>query len=88
MISSQLDTTTEVKLSSLKRGAIARIAGLGQESRSNVSACKQALQAIGMRVGDAVEVCRHGGPLIVKVKGARVGISPLVAEQILVTPQA
>ena len=42
------------------------------------------LMAMGLCVGREVEVLRHGNPLIVRLLGARVGVSARVAQHVLV----
>ena len=45
----------------------------------------QRLMAMGLCVGREVEVVRQGNPLIVRLLGARIGVSGRVAKHILVT---
>lgn len=42
------------------------------------------LMAMGLCVGRQIEVIRHGNPLIVRLLGARVGVSGRVARHIIV----
>jgi Fe2+ transport system protein FeoA len=44
----------------------------------------QRLMAMGLCVGREVEVVRQGNPLIVRMLGARIGVSGRVAQHILV----
>ena len=44
----------------------------------------QRLMAMGLCVGRQLEVIRHGNPLIVRLLGARIGVSARVADQIMV----
>jgi Fe2+ transport system protein FeoA len=44
----------------------------------------QRLMAMGLCVGRQVEIVRHGNPLIVRLLGARIGVSARVARHIIV----
>lgn len=44
----------------------------------------QRLMAMGLCVGRQIEIIRHGNPLIVRLLGARIGVSARVAHQIIV----
>lgn len=44
----------------------------------------QRLMAMGLCVGRQIEIIRHGNPLIVRLLGARIGVSARVAHQIVV----
>ena len=46
----------------------------------------QQLMAMGLCVGRQIEIIRHGNPLIIRLLGARVGVSARVALHILVQP--
>jgi Fe2+ transport system protein FeoA len=44
----------------------------------------QRLMAMGLCVGRQIEIIRHGNPLIVRLLGARIGVSARVARHIIV----
>ena len=44
----------------------------------------QRLMAMGLCVGRQIEIIRHGNPLIVRLLGARIGVSARVAHHIIV----
>ncbi|MCG3150569.1 MAG: hypothetical protein PCFJNLEI_04056 [Verrucomicrobiae bacterium] len=46
------------------------------------------LMAMGLCVGREVQVVRHGNPLILRLLGARVGISSRVARHVIVEQRA
>ena len=77
-----MQDTTSVQLSSLSKGQRGQVGQLCTED----SKLSSSLQALGIRVGCFLEVCRQGGSCIVKVQGTRVGLCPIVAEQISVIP--
>jgi len=65
------------KLPSGTRAVVERIDG--------ADAGIQRLMAMGLCVGREVEVVRQGNPLILRMLGARIGVSGRVAKHILVT---
>ena len=44
----------------------------------------QQLMAMGLCVGRQIEIIRHGNPLIIRLLGARVGVSARIARHITV----
>ena len=67
------------RLNELQAGARGIVSGIeGQDIAIS------RLKAMGLCKGREVEVIRHGNPLIVRLLGARVGISGRIAQRILV----
>jgi Fe2+ transport system protein FeoA len=50
----------------------------------SADAAMQRLMAMGLFVGRDLEVVRHGNPLIIRMLGARIGLSERVARHIVV----
>jgi Fe2+ transport system protein FeoA len=72
-----------VRLTDLPVGAEARLhaADLDAQTRS-------LLRALGLTDASRVRVCKRGEPFIVQVRETRIGISKIVADQMLVVPIA
>ena len=65
---------------------------IGQEALfqgSELEGAEQAmLSALGFAAGRPLRLCKKGNPWIVQVASTRVGLSPSVAERVLVVPEA
>ena len=74
-------TESSVSLASVAAMTIARVTAVVAEHDDAIR-----LKALGLCIGRRVELVRGGDPLIVRVLGARVGISTRLAAQVLVDP--
>lgn len=85
-----LSIAATVKKSSHAQHAAHRLSELGTGARGKVcrieghDGAMARLMAMGLCVGREVEVIRHGNPLIVRLLGARVGMSARIARRIVV----
>ncbi len=68
-------------LSQLASGAVARVASLRVDKDDATR-----LRAMGLCVGRQVELLRAGDPLIVRISGARIGLSARLAGGVTVEP--
>jgi Fe2+ transport system protein FeoA len=50
-----------------------------------VDEAMQRLMAMGLCVGRAIEIVRQGNPLILRILGARIGVSNRLARHVVVT---
>jgi Fe2+ transport system protein FeoA len=66
--------------------------GIGQGARfhgSKLDGAEEAmLSALGFAAGRPLRLCKAGNPWIVQVATTRVGLSPAVAQRVLVVPEA
>lgn len=70
-----------MKLSQLATGAVARL------QRTTLDSGEAGmLRALGLTSRSLVRVCKAGDPCIVQVRATRIGISRVVADQIMVVP--
>lgn len=67
------------RLTELSAGARAVVHQIESEDTA-----MQQLKAMGLTVGRHIEVIRHGNPLIIRLLGARVGVSERLARHIVV----
>ena len=66
--------TGQVRLSDLASGALAQVADVTVESGDAIR-----LKSLGICVGRRVQLVKSGDPLVVRVLGARVGLSARLA---------
>jgi Fe2+ transport system protein FeoA len=67
-------TEGRVRLSELPAGAVARVANVAGECGDAVR-----LKSLGICVGRRIQLIKSGDPLVVRVLGARVGLSVRLA---------
>jgi Fe2+ transport system protein FeoA len=73
------NTTRATELSHLEDGAFGRIVAVEADADDAVR-----LKSLGLCIGRRVQVAKGGDPLIVRVLGARVGLSRRLAASVLV----
>lgn len=81
--SRSLQTGTGVALHQLPPGTVARVTAVEAEPDDATR-----LKALGLCVGRQVSLVKAGDPLVVRVLGARVGISARLATGVLVEPDS
>ncbi len=72
---------TAVQLPKLPPDSLARVAGLQLDDEDATR-----LKAMGVCVGRQLQLVRAGDPLIVRILGARIGLSARLAEGVTVEP--
>jgi Fe2+ transport system protein FeoA len=78
---SDASTTTAILLNALGNGVLAQVVEVVAEADDAVR-----LKSLGVCVGRRVQLVKGGDPLIVRVLGARVGLSARLAAGVAVRP--
>ena len=71
-----------VRLTDVASGVVARVAEIAGHCDDSLR-----LKALGLCSGRIVQIAAAGDPMIVRVVGARVGVSARLAETVTVVPQ-